>query len=479
MSGAGGGVAKPSRHQSDRSKNIADLVERSGHQEALVLVDPRERLLVESGLGSVCGLLPTTFTPGTLPEHGEASASVAHDADGCLAESLPQGVRDWLRLFAGVLVLHVLVHDGLRLYRLERLLHQRDDGESRRPAAFDALHRPVVVLIQALDDLGDVVIDHLVFVGTVNARRAGLLNLLKLARPPVALLYTFGIRRIAIEHGRNVKWLARVADIVGEDARRTHELLELVVADTPHHLVIYLPNAERQEPATLVADIRVVLLPHLDSDLVGRRFAELEKRLVSRVLLVHVREVVRVLRLAPVVGADLPHQVRHVRERHKVVLAQAARGLLVDLRGREADPREVRVHDRPESRRLHALTSLRGDGVVPDRSPVVDDTEVPVTNDVDLQLQADGAEERRECVGRDCSRAPRDEPVAAPLEGQGPKTIDGVAGLEYPERARIPWLRRERRTFISRADEQVGHMLEAANGLVPVEETFDPARERP
>src|SRR5215475_4260057 len=105
MSGAGGGGGALPRHQSARSKNVANLVERSGHQEALVLVDARERLLVESGLGSVCGLLSTTFTPGTLPQHGETSASVAHDADGLLAESLPQRVRDWLRLLASVLVL--------------------------------------------------------------------------------------------------------------------------------------------------------------------------------------------------------------------------------------------------------------------------------------------------------------------------------------------------------------------------------------
>src|SRR5262249_36348566 len=208
---------------------------RSGPEEALVLVDPREPLPIESGLGSLCGFLATTFTPGTLPEHGKASASVAHDADGLLAEFLPQRVRDWLRFLAGVLVLHVLVYDGLRLYRLEGLLHQRDDGESSRPAALDALHRPVIVLIQPLDDLGDVVVDHLVFVGAVSPRRSRLVDLFKLARPPVALLHTFGVRWVAVEHVRDVKRLTRIADIVGEDARRTHELLELVVADAPHH----------------------------------------------------------------------------------------------------------------------------------------------------------------------------------------------------------------------------------------------------
>src|SRR5262249_217623 len=113
------------------SKHIADLVEGAGHQEALVLVDLGERLPVQRCFASVAGLLATTFTPGPLPEYREAPAAVAHDADRLFAELLPQRVRDGLRLFVGVLVLHVLVHDGLRLYRREGLLHQRDDGQGR------------------------------------------------------------------------------------------------------------------------------------------------------------------------------------------------------------------------------------------------------------------------------------------------------------------------------------------------------------
>src|ERR1700693_2761378 len=86
--------------------------------------------------------------------------------------------------------------------------------------------------------------------------------LMLLARFPVRDLDVFAVSWIAIEHVRNVQWLAGVADVVRQNASGAYKTLCIARPDRINHLVIDLPAPEWEQSFAFVLNLRIIVVFH-------------------------------------------------------------------------------------------------------------------------------------------------------------------------------------------------------------------------
>src|SRR5713101_3271425 len=83
------------------AKHLTDLIQRVRGQEALVLIQLDEIILID-GSGVVADIfLAVADAPSLLPKEGEKFGAGRHDLDRVLAKLFPEGVRDIALRFAG------------------------------------------------------------------------------------------------------------------------------------------------------------------------------------------------------------------------------------------------------------------------------------------------------------------------------------------------------------------------------------------
>ena len=272
--------------------------------------------------------------------------------------------------------------------------------------------------------------------------------------------------------------LARVAGVVGDDSRRGDESRYVLRARVHHHGVEDLAHPERKRPAVRVvvlADVLVELQPARRGP-VARVAPQVEERLSRRVGLVHVGEVVGLVHPA----GRSPDQVGHVGQRDEVLRARRGHPALRDVFIGDRDRVEVRHEQLAQLRVLDLRAGGGGNLVVADLSPVLRVSGGPIDDDVDVQDAADAAHAGGEGEAKGLRIGVAKKAFATPLESERSITAraaGSVAGrssplVERPERAGIAGPRGQLAAVV-RSDEEVGDVVEPADGTVPVEECLD------
>src|ERR1700761_3612291 len=105
------------------------------------------------------------------------------------------------------------------------------------------------------------------------------------------------------------------------------------------------------------------------------------------------------------------------------------------------------------------------------RPPIVRQTNVPIAKQRDIELVAHCAEEGCQSIGRTSLRAV-EENLTTPLQSDRLRTELVTLYIRQPQRARISGMGSEG-AAAGRTNEHIGDVFEAADGLVPIEQSTD------